>query len=672
MLLAPNHRNELDPTRRANQHRVCFPGVVPGDVRVDDGSVHAGKMPHAHTFFRRGANAASGRNEKANDEKASLVSMHEGDARIVVSETQSLALSVPPVATSHHTGADDMVGRVSKTTSTIGVAAIRKNSHLSPLKRRPEENSMRHISGMTVISERVLQWWDYTIFFGLTCLSVSAILYFFLAWFSWDDCINFPLTFSLMTLLLLAPLFTNQLRWFSLLCMRRPKPMVSRPDWKVAVVTAFVPGAEPLEMLEDTVKALIRLDYPHQTWVLDEGDDERVKGLCLRLGAHHFSRKGLHQYQAESGVFQSHCKHGNYNAWLHEIGFDRYEVVSAFDVDHVPAPTFLSSVLGYFEDPKIGYVQVPQAYYNQQASFIARGAAEEDYAYYSIVQMASYAMGYPIVVGCHNTHRVTALKEVGGFAPHDADDLLITLFYRVSRWEGVYVPQILARGLAPVDWNVYLAQQRRWARSVLDIKFRIYPKLAENLPLKERVISLLQGIRYVQSSLTMFVSIALVALILVTGATPAAVNYQTAERLLIVVLILQVCFFYQQRFYLDWRNERGLHWKAKFLQLARWPYFVAALYDVIMARRVPYVLTRKLAANSRRYTALWPHSVVVVFIFIAWSFGMVFRDTIHPLIHAWAAIILVISLGLFVTEHWKYPDPYDRTLIRLAKNQPAP
>src|SRR5215468_4921127 len=93
------------------------------------------------------------------------------------------------------------------------------------------------------------------------------------------------------------------------------------------------------------------------------------------------------------------------------------------------------------------------------------GAAEETYAYYSAAQMAAYALGYPIITGCHNAHRVTALQAVGGFAPHEADDLLLTLHYRARGWRGVYVPQVLARGLTPVDWPGYLQQQRRWARS---------------------------------------------------------------------------------------------------------------------------------------------------------------------------------------------------------------
>src|SRR5438067_12589195 len=49
------------------------------------------------------------------------------------------------------------------------------------------------------------------------------------------------------------------------------------------------------------------------------------------------------------------------------------------------------NMLGSFEDPRIGYVQAAQVYYNQKATFIARGAAEDSYAFYGPIQMISYA-----------------------------------------------------------------------------------------------------------------------------------------------------------------------------------------------------------------------------------------------------------------------------------------
>src|SRR6266566_6426350 len=282
----------------------------------------------------------------------------------------------------------------------------------------------------TVMSERVFKRWDYLIFAVLTGMILCSLAYFLVYWFSLRDWIYFPLPFTIMTLGLLLNLAMHQMRWLTLPLMRRPLTIKPRSGLKIGVATTFVPGAESIEMLEETVRALIDMDYPHETWVLDEGDDDQVKQLCIQHGAYHFSRKHLPQYQAASGRFESRSKHGNYNAWLYEIGFDRYEIIGAFDPDHVPNPDLLMNVLGYFDDLEIGYVQAPQVYYNQRASFIARGAAEESYAYYSSIQMTSYAMGYPIVTGCHNSHRVSALKEVGGFAAHVADDMLITLCYR--------------------------------------------------------------------------------------------------------------------------------------------------------------------------------------------------------------------------------------------------
>ena len=281
----------------------------------------------------------------------------------------------------------------------------------------------------SVQSEKVFEISDYLLFTLLTVVSYSAIAYFITHWFAYGDWFARPVAFWGLTLTVFGRLAINQFRWWYLPFMRKPVPMIPRPGWKVGVATTFVPGAESIEMLEETLRALVALNYPHDTWVLDEGNDIRVISLCTELGAFHFSRKESPHYQTDDGTFRARSKHGNYNAWLHEVGFERYEIIAAFDPDHVPEPAFLSEVLGYFNDPQVGYVQAAQAYYNQQASFIARGAAEETYGYYSSTQMFAFAMGYPVVTGCHNTHRVAALgKRMANSekAPVIVEEVLVT------------------------------------------------------------------------------------------------------------------------------------------------------------------------------------------------------------------------------------------------------
>jgi cellulose synthase (UDP-forming) len=512
------------------------------------------------------------------------------------------------------------------------------------------------------LNRRVFRWWDYPLFAVLTGANLAAIAYFL------EYCLRPQTRANAWALTALAAPFLASIvlyegRWLSLPLMRHPQRAPTREGWRVGVATTFVPGMEPLEMLEETVAALVALDYPHDTWVLDEGNDEEVRELCRRLGARHFSRKHLQQYQQATGPHEARTKHGNYNAWLAEVGFGRYDLIAAFDPDHIPDRDFLSRVVGYFDDSAIGYVQSAQVYYNQKASFIARGAAEETYAYYSSVQATSYALGYPIVTGCHNTHRATALREVGGFAAHEADDLLITLMYRAHGWRGVYIPERLAVGITPVDWTGYLNQQRRWARSVLDVKFRLYWRLAGRLPKREWPVSFFHGLYYIHGLGTAF-AIGVVSVMLASGTRSPLLSYQALARFGIVAAALQICELYRQRFYIDWRREAGLHWRAGILRYAKWPYVLLGLAEAVLPRSRGYLMTPKVVGGQKSSTTVLPHVFVCVLLASAWLTAVVRGSGTQPVLAIVAATILISSLVVVVSGWFHFPPPYDGALRR--------
>jgi cellulose synthase (UDP-forming) len=529
----------------------------------------------------------------------------------------------------------------------------------------------------SVASARVFRRWDYALFALLTVLSLAATGNFLLRWFARGDLRTTTIPFAILTLGIGLYLALYYARWLTLPLMRRPLPLPPSDHWRVGVATTFVPGVESPAMLEETVAALVAMDYAHDVWVLDEGDDPAVRDLCWRFGVRHFTRKHLSQYQTASGTFARRTKHGNYNAWLQEIGYAGYDIIVSFDPDHVPHRDFLTHLLGYFDDEKIGYVQATQAYYNQPASFIARGAAEETYSYYSSIQMTNHGMGNPIVTGCHTAHRTVALREVGGFAQHDADDLLITVHYRVAGWHGVYVPTILARGLTPVDWRGYLNQQRRWARSVLDVRFHIFPKVAAKLPWRARLIGMMHGLYYLEG-LTAAAQMVLLAAMLLTGVAPGVFSLAFAPGFLMLFLAMQLCELYRQRFFLDMRGEWGLHWRAGVLQYAKWPYMLLAVVDVITRKRGGYLITpkAKLAAKqtTKRAPATLPHLVVACLICIALMLGLAFGR-----IHIMSNLLLVIcallvilgSLAIVASELLPAVEPYDPELARRALHASA-
>jgi cellulose synthase (UDP-forming) len=449
-------------------------------------------------------------------------------------------------------------------------------------------------------------------------------------------------------------------RWFTLPLMRRPCPMSPEPGLRVAVVTTIVPSCEPLAMLRRSVRAMAALRYEHDTWVLDEGDDPEVRALCEELGVHYFTRAGIERYQQPSGPFAACTKYGNYNSWLDAHGYAGYEVVVGFDPDHIPKPEFLERTLGYLRDEAIGYVQAAQLYYNQPAGLVARGAAEETYTYYSSIQMTSYALGYPIVTGCHTVQRTSALRDVGGYADHEADDLLVTVRFRAAGWEGVYVPERLAAGITPTDWGGYLGQQRRWARSVLDVKLRELPKLAGALPRRERVVSALHGLTYLYG-LSTACSIGVLAVALVSGWQPAVVTGEVLSATALLSGVLTAGELFRQRFYLDRRREWGLHLRGGLLRYAKWPYILLALFDSLRQRERGYLTTAKVAMPVRRLLVV-PHGATFGVVAASGAIGRMLGRPVSGLMEAWALVVMGLSALVIAVEQVPPPVPYDDDL----------
>lgn len=517
---------------------------------------------------------------------------------------------------------------------------------------RPRRFLMPELQSEAVKRERPFRPADWVAFPLLTVVGLFAVLYFARAWLAvgWGA---HPILTGILAGLALMLLVNQQGRWALLLPMRRPMPMAPVSGIRVAVVTTFVPAAESRELLEATLRALVAIDYPHDTWLLDEGNGPEVVAFCASLGVRHFSRRGRAEYLTDEGEFRAGTKHGNYNAWLREEGFGHYDILAAFDPDHVPAPNYLDETLGYFRDQKIGYVQAAQAFYNQGSSLIARGAAEETYAYFSAVQMAGYGLDYPIIVGSHNVHRMAALEAVGGLAAHDADDLLLTLRYRAAGWGGVYVPRILARGTTPVDWRGYLAQQRRWARSVLDLKLRHRTRYATKLPLRARIMSFLHGLNFLHRSFAWMAGLLILAWLLATRDTLSVLSPEMLSPAVILGAALSAQELFRQRFYLDWRNEQGMHWRAALLDYAKWPWFCLALIDVLTRRRIGYVITQKSARSPRHSLFVWWNAGMAATMLLAAAIGRLQGPIpVGPLVVG--ALVVMVS-GLLVVSGIRTP-----------------
>jgi cellulose synthase (UDP-forming) len=399
-----------------------------------------------------------------------------------------------------------------------------------------------------------------------------------------------PATVALAYLTTVLP----SLYWMFVGQMRRPIYVAPEPGRQVAMVTLCVPSHETYDVIAAQLRALTRVSYPHDSWVLDEGADPAVELLAGQLGVRYFTRSGEEQYNQPGPPFQAKTKAGNVNAWLDHIeaeGID-YEVFVQLDIDHRPAPDYLDRTLGYFDDLRVGWVQAPSVY-DDLKPWTARGLAEQDVLLHGPLQMGFYGHSHtPFIIGSHTSYRMEAVRAIGGFQPTRAEDHLDTIVLAAAGYIGVYVPEIIARGDGPADFGTYLGQQFAWAYSMVQIFLLHTPRLVRHYSPAQALQFLMAQSWYLLWSLSLAT---LWALPIIALLTDHPISHTSLGTFLLynlpLVLTSSLMWWWTRRWFQP--PGIGLTWRAVVLDIARWPIVLWAVANVLLGIKRPYMITPK-------------------------------------------------------------------------------
>lgn len=372
--------------------------------------------------------------------------------------------------------------------------------------------------------------------------------------------------------------------WVGLLNIRKPAPAPAPGSGlRVAIFTTSSPG-EPAEMFEKTLAACARITYPHTTYLLDDTRDPRFREIAERHGAVWLEIAGY-----------PGAKAGKINEALRRTAED---FILVLDPDHVPFPNFLDQTLGYFQDEKVGFVQVCQAYYNQYRSFTAAGAAEQTYTFYGPTQMSLHGIGSAVAIGANCTFRRSALESIGGHGIGLAEDLITSIRLHAAGWQSIYNPVIVSRGLVPEDLGSFCKQQLKWARGLFEVAFsevpRLWPKLSGWQKLSYATIS-----TYYLVGATMLIFLLIPFVFFATGALSAHMGIvQFLQNVFLVLFVDVAIYLFIQRWLCHPETERGLHWRGMVLKFACTPVFVLGFLLSLVNAQIPYIPTAKKAVTG--------------------------------------------------------------------------
>lgn len=487
----------------------------------------------------------------------------------------------------------------------------------------------------------------------LRLIIITGILamFFFLYTFFDSGVKGYPPLYICLCITLFYTCFKYLHEWYHYLNISSPPVLHETENYTVDILTTFCAG-EPYDMLEDTLKAISEIRYPHTGWCCDEADDPLVREMCLRYGIKHITR-----------TVKKDAKAGNINnALQHATG----TICVVLDPDHVPAPEFLDIVLPYFKDPEIGYVQVVQAYKNHGESLIAKGAAQQTYQFYGPMMMSMHGYGTAQAIGANCTFRRAALDSIGGHAAGLAEDMHTAMQLHSKGWKSIYVPAVISRGLVPSTLEAYYKQQLKWSRGTFDLLFYSYPKLFKGFTPFQKVHYFLLPLHYLSGLITLL-NFMIPVFSLFFAESPLYMDFTSFLIALFPLLCISLLVrHYVQKWVVE-ETERGFHIVGGLLQIGTWWIHLTGFIYTIFRKKVPYIPTPKNDNDPTPLRLHIPNLSVIAISLLAIIYGLNRDWTPYSLFMAGFAVVNILVLTFVIYASYRRASYLKVSLFFKAK-----
>ncbi|HEX8833155.1 MAG TPA: glycosyltransferase [Abditibacteriaceae bacterium] len=393
------------------------------------------------------------------------------------------------------------------------------------------------------------------------------------------------------------------------------KKRVFSPMREPKVVCLIACFNEPLDVLEETISAMMAMDYGNkEVLILDDSTKEEIRQGVRELGAKHGAR--VIQRTNRRGY-----KAGAINDFLR---LTDAPYVAVFDADGLPAHNLLRDLVPIIEEnPRLAFVQTPQYYSNTDVSNVALAAARQQSVFYEyICEGKSYSRS-AFCCGTNVIFRRDALLAVGGFDETSVtEDFMTSLNLHVKGYDSAYYNQVYAYSMAPETLGAYFTQQSRWAFGSVGGIHRVLKAMFT----KPGSLSVGQWWEYFLSTTyywigwVNFTFMMLPMLYIFFNVKPLRADVFTYAGIFVPYIIFTMNMFYsgmEQRGYRV--TDMLLGQQIGFLSF---PIHMSAAISGIIGLKRPFAVTPKGASGRMGWLALWPQLLMMVLSAAAFLWGM--------------------------------------------------
>jgi exo-beta-1,3-glucanase (GH17 family)/cellulose synthase/poly-beta-1,6-N-acetylglucosamine synthase-like glycosyltransferase len=223
---------------------------------------------------------------------------------------------------------------------------------------------------------------------------------------------------------------------------------------------------EPPQMVILTIDSLIKLDYPDfEILVIDNNTKDAavwtpVEEYCAKLGP----KVRFFHLPSWPGF-----KAGALNFALSQTDPEA-EVIGVVDSDYLVEKNWLSALVPYFDEPKVGWVQAPQDHREWEQDTFKEMINWEYAGFFHIGMVARNEYDAIIQHGTMTLIRKEALEKVGKWGEgYICEDAELGLKFLENDYQSVYVNHCFGKGLTPDSFMAYKKQRYRWAYGAMQI-----------------------------------------------------------------------------------------------------------------------------------------------------------------------------------------------------------
>src|SRR6266705_1064407 len=255
-----------------------------------------------------------------------------------------------------------------------------------------------------------------------------------------------------------------------------PEPKSHFSESELPPITVQLPLFNEMYVVERLLKAITEIDYPRnliEIQVLDDSTDETMKIAEAAVAKYAQEGFDIHYiHRSDRTGFKA-------GALANGLKTAKSELLAIFDADFVPKPDCLRKLVDFFTDPLVACAQMRWAHINGSYNLLTRLQTIMLDGHFVVEQTTRNRSGnFFNFNGTAGIWRREAIEMSGGWQ-HDTltEDTDLSFRAQLMGWRFVYLLDEEAPAEIPVDINAFKAQQRRWAKGVLQVWFKLYRRI---------------------------------------------------------------------------------------------------------------------------------------------------------------------------------------------------